>query len=69
MQPSDQTSDLVEIDHWRNIMHSKDEQIRALQHSNGQGVSIIHHVISVLQNKLLFIFYVFLGYLMSVPIL
>ncbi|XP_023308549.2 kinectin isoform X1 [Lucilia cuprina] len=24
-------------EHWRNIMHSKDEQIRALQHSNGQG--------------------------------
>lgn len=24
-------------DHWRNIMKTKDEQIRALQHSNGQG--------------------------------
>lgn len=29
-------------EHWRNVMHSKDEQIRALQHSNGQGVSIFY---------------------------
>lgn len=55
-------------EHWRNIMHSKDEQIRALQHSNGQGVSI-SLLLLYLPIKLN-AFYPFIsGYLMSVLIL